>query len=144
MMVEPSIPLDGKPPKESHVLQNVQLVIQLEVLCSYKSMSQARADVNPVILPVGSEQRCKAFYATAEVIIQISWPQSIWGNCILPGERFQPIPVRYIAIASCAAALCGWWYFSRVQSNSCHCSGLEPFEPSLKDSVVRLGIGGGF
>ena len=136
--------LDGKPPKESCVLQKVQLVIQLEVLFSNVSVSQARADVNPVILLVGSEQRCRALYARAEVIIQISWPQSVWGNCLLPGQCFQPIPVRYIAIASCAAAVCGWQYFSHVQSNSCHCSGLEPFEPSLKDSVVEQRIGGGF
>lgn len=50
-----------------------------------ESMLQARADVNPEILVVGSEQRCKALYARAEVVIQISWPWSIWGNCILPG-----------------------------------------------------------
>ena len=62
---------DGKPPKESCVLQKVQLVIQLEVLFSNVSVSQARADVNPVILLVGSEQRCRALYARAEVIIQI-------------------------------------------------------------------------
>lgn len=135
--------LDAKPPKESCVLQKVQLVIQLEVVFSNESMSWARADVNPVIL-VGREQRCKVLYARAEVIIQISWPQSIWGNCILPGESFQPIPVRYTAIASCAAAVCGWQYFSHVQSNSCHCSGLEPFKLSLKGSVVEQGIGGGF
>lgn len=135
--------LDGKPSKESCVLQKVQLVIQLEVLFSNESMSQARADVNPVILLVRREERCKALYARVEVIIQISWPQSIWGNCILPGECFQPIPVRCIAIASCAAAVCGWQYFSHVQSNSCHCSGLEPFKPSLKDDMVEQGIGGG-
>lgn len=136
--------LDRKPSKESCVLQNGKLVIQLEVLFSNESMSRARADVNPEILLVGSEQRCKALYARAEVVIQISWPRSIWGNCILPGSCFQPIPVRYIAIASCAAAVCGWQYFSHVQSNSCHCSGLAPFEPSLKDSVLEQGLGGAF
>lgn len=67
------------------MLQNGKLVIQLEVLFSNECMSRARADVNPVILLVGSEQRCKALYARAEVVIQIRWPQSIWGNCILPG-----------------------------------------------------------
>lgn len=66
------------------MLENGKLVIQLEVLFSNKSMSWARVDVSPEIL-VGSEQRCKALYARAEVVIQISWPQSIWGNCILPG-----------------------------------------------------------
>lgn len=75
MMVEQY--LEGKCSKESCVLQNGKLVIQLEVLFSNKSMSQARADVNPEILVVGSEQRCKALYARAEVVIQISWPQSI-------------------------------------------------------------------
>lgn len=71
------------------------------MLFSNKSMSQARTDVNPVILLVGGEQRCKALYARAEVISQISWPQSIWGNSVLPGQSFRPI-------ASCAAAVCGW------------------------------------
>lgn len=56
---------DGKPSKEFCVLQKVQSVIQLEVLSSNESMSQARADVNPVILRVGNEQRCKALYAKA-------------------------------------------------------------------------------
>lgn len=40
-------------------------VIQLEVHSSNESMSQARADVNLVVLPVGSGQRCKALYARA-------------------------------------------------------------------------------
>lgn len=136
--------LDGKPSKESCVLQKVQLAIQLEVLFSNEAMSRARADVNPMILPVRSEQRCKTLYARAEVIIQISWLQTVWGNCMLPGQCFQPVPVRYIAVASCAAAVCGWQHFSHVQSNSCHCLGLEPFEPSLKGTVVEQGIGGGF
>lgn len=112
-------------------------MIQLEVLF-------VRADVNAEVLDVGSEQRCKALYARAEMIIQISWPWSIWGNCILPGCCFQPISVRYIAIASCAVAVCGWRYFSHVQSHPCHCSGLVPFDPSLKDSVLEQGLGGWF
>lgn len=114
MMVEQY--LDGKPSKESCVLRKVHLVIQREVLFSNESMSWARADVNPVILLVGSEKRCKALYVRAEVIIQISWPQSIWGNCSLPGDCFQPVPVGYIAISSCAAVLCGWQDCSHVQS----------------------------
>lgn len=65
------------------MLQNGKLVIQLEVL--FESMSWPKADVNPESLVVGSEQRCKVLYARAEVVIQISWPWSIWGNCILPG-----------------------------------------------------------
>lgn len=83
MMVEQY--LYGKLSKEFCVLQNGKLVIQLEVFFSNKSMSWARGDVDAEILVVRCEKRCKALYARAEVVIQISWPQSIWGNCVLPG-----------------------------------------------------------